>query len=289
MRLIAPVPTGSNRSRVSPGMLRPGCTACSSTGLTLVDTAFPATWPLLLKAIASLGRSPSDVQAVVPTHGHFDHLGVASRTRRECDVPVLAHVEERFIAAHPYRYAHERSRLMYPLRHTASIPVLTAMAAAGALRVPRIRGVSALEPGDTLITLDPYTGGTAPQIVIRQWNRWTSSPAPGRESCFPVTASLFTAGCVRFVLHGFGRDWLERRCGGEDQATGRWLQTGIHSPVARPRTGRLTHCCSASSISRLCKQGVMVGTSCRRSCRSHGLRSGVAAIDQQRTSFSLKA
>jgi glyoxylase-like metal-dependent hydrolase (beta-lactamase superfamily II) len=170
------------------------------SGLTLVDTAFPATWPLLLKAIASLGRFPADVRAVVLTHAHFDHLGVALRARQEWGVPVLAHQDESYIAAHPYRYAHERSRLLHTVRHPASIPVLTAMASAGALRVPGIRDLVTLHPGDTLnlpgrprvvftpghtaghcalhlpdrdalisgdalVTLDPYTDGTGPQIV----------------------------------------------------------------------------------------------------------------------------
>lgn len=62
--------------------------------LTLVDTGWPRSWPRIERAISELGYSPSNVSAVVLTHGHPDHLGGAERVRRECGAPVLAHSAE---------------------------------------------------------------------------------------------------------------------------------------------------------------------------------------------------
>jgi glyoxylase-like metal-dependent hydrolase (beta-lactamase superfamily II) len=166
----------------------------------VVDTGLPGTWDVLGHALRRLGRRPSDVAAVVLTHAHFDHTGSASRAQSVLGVPVWLHREDFPVAAHPYRYAHENVRALYPLRHPAAVPILASMVAAGALRVPGVRGARHAEPGsvlpvpgaprvvftpghtaghcalhlpdrdvlitgDALVTLDPYTGRRGPQVV----------------------------------------------------------------------------------------------------------------------------
>jgi glyoxylase-like metal-dependent hydrolase (beta-lactamase superfamily II) len=203
-------------------------------GLTIVDAALPATWPLLLRAIEAIGFRPTDVAALVLTHAHFDHLGFAARAQREWGVPVLAHPAEEYLAHHPYRYAHERSRAMYPLRHPAAIPVLSAMAAAGALRVPPVGELTLFEPGevldvpgrptvvftpghtfghsalhlpnrsavlsgDALVTLDPYTGAEGSQIVSG------AATADSGQALRSLAALESTD--ARVVLPGHGRPW----------------------------------------------------------------------------------
>ena len=203
-------------------------------GVTVVDTAFPATWSLANRALAAIGRNPGDVRAVVLTHAHFDHLGFAARAQSEWSVPVMAHPLEGYLAAHPYRYAHERSRLTYPLRYPGDLPVLARMAAAGALNV---RGVTRLEPfpagealevpgrprvvftpghtfghsalhfaahgalitGDALVTFDPYTGRGGPQIVSG------AATANSDEALQALTALEATGAEV--VLPGHGQPW----------------------------------------------------------------------------------
>jgi glyoxylase-like metal-dependent hydrolase (beta-lactamase superfamily II) len=168
--------------------------------LTIVDTGLPRSWKSLHSALRDLGRKPGDIEAVVLTHGHFDHVGFAERARRELGVPVHAPEREVEVVAHPWRYEHERSRAPYFLRHPKFAWIFTVMGAAGALWVkgtdqvetyaptgsldvpgnpeivftpghthghcalhfPRRRAVIA---GDAIVTLDPYTGGRGPQIV----------------------------------------------------------------------------------------------------------------------------
>lgn len=85
-------------------------------GLTLVDTGLPAMWSELSRALAQLGRTAGDISAIVLTHAHFDHTGCAGRAQVEWGLPIWAHPEDHYIAAHPYRYEHEKPRLLYLLR-----------------------------------------------------------------------------------------------------------------------------------------------------------------------------
>jgi glyoxylase-like metal-dependent hydrolase (beta-lactamase superfamily II) len=205
-----------------------------SGGLTIVDAALPGTWPYLERALELIGRGPADIVAVVLTHAHFDHLGFARRLQEEWGTPVYAHPAESYIAEHPYRYAHENNRFLYPLRHPGSIPVLTRMAKAGALRVPGITGLTFFEPGqtldvpghplavftpghtfghcgllfadrgalltgDALVTLDPYTGVAGPQIV--------SGAATADSAAALLSLAEFERADVAVLLPGHGQPW----------------------------------------------------------------------------------
>lgn len=58
--------------------------------VTVVDTAMPGYYPQLEPALRSIGRAMRDIEAIVLTHSHNDHLGCAERLRSETGARVLA-------------------------------------------------------------------------------------------------------------------------------------------------------------------------------------------------------
>ena len=62
-----------------------------STGVTVVDAGLSGHWPELVEELSVMGRSLSDVRALVLTHGDTDHIGFAERLHREVGVPVYVH------------------------------------------------------------------------------------------------------------------------------------------------------------------------------------------------------
>jgi glyoxylase-like metal-dependent hydrolase (beta-lactamase superfamily II) len=202
--------------------------------ILLIDAGLPQMWRELSRAMAHLGKSPADVAGVLLTHGHFDHVGMGSRIQREWDVPVWVHRSDSALARHPYRYQREQSRVLFPLRHPASLPILGRMAAAGALWVRGVKGVESVDigadlpggpqllatpghtfghvavhfpdrdtliVGDALVTLDPYTGRVGPRIVP---GAATANTELARRS---LTTLVDTR--ARVVLPGHGEPWTQ--------------------------------------------------------------------------------
>lgn len=202
--------------------------------LLLVDAGLPAMWRMTGQAIRDLGRSPRDVEALILTHGHFDHVGFAARLQRELGIPIYVHSGDAYIAAHPYRYKHEKSRLLYPVRYPRCIPILARMAAGGALNVKGVGKVRSLQDeavrslpgrpqviytpghtaghcalhfpdrdavltGDALVTLDPYTGTKGPHIVS------AAATADTRRALESLQALAATG--ARAALPGHGEPW----------------------------------------------------------------------------------
>ena len=82
---------------VAPGVYRFGSSRVNwyavegGDGLTVVDAGLPDHWGQFRDGIAALGYGLDDVAAVVLTHGHPDHVGVAERLRAAADAPVWVH------------------------------------------------------------------------------------------------------------------------------------------------------------------------------------------------------
>lgn len=59
-------------------------------GVTLIDTLVAKREPLITRALSEIGRSISDVSAIVLTHGHADHVGSAAAVKEASGAAVYA-------------------------------------------------------------------------------------------------------------------------------------------------------------------------------------------------------
>jgi len=71
--------------------------------VTVVDAGMPGNWDLLIGGLVRIGRTVGDIEAVVLTHAHSDHVGIAERIRAEA--PAEARIHEADLA---YLLAGER-------------------------------------------------------------------------------------------------------------------------------------------------------------------------------------
>ena len=58
--------------------------------VTVVDAGMPGNWNLLVDGLARIGRSLTDIETVLLTHAHADHVGIAERIRAAapCDARI---------------------------------------------------------------------------------------------------------------------------------------------------------------------------------------------------------
>lgn len=203
----------------------------TAEGITLIDAGLPGMWSLLEQALQTVGATPSDIDALILTHGHFDHVGMAARLHANHATRVRVHPDDRHLARHPYQYRHEDPRWRYPIRYPRAVLGLTRMALAGALTVKGVDAEPTIEPGkvvdvpgrpvaigspghtdghcgfllpdagviftgDALVTLDPYSGRVGPRMVARAA---TADVAENRRAL-----SALAATGARLVLPGHG-------------------------------------------------------------------------------------
>lgn len=202
--------------------------------LTVVDAGFPNSWDSLQQALRQIGRRTDDIEAVVLTHGHFDHVGFAERARSELQVPVYVHENDVPLTSHPWRYDHERRRAPYFATRVRAFPIFAAYLrnrafwptplaqpqrfnGADTLPVPgrprivptpgHTHGHCALHlpdrdaviAGDAVVTLDPYTGLTGPRLVAR------AATVDSERNLRALDALVETG--ARTVLVGHGEPW----------------------------------------------------------------------------------
>jgi glyoxylase-like metal-dependent hydrolase (beta-lactamase superfamily II) len=168
--------------------------------ITVVDSGLTGYYRQLPAELSRLGKALQDVEAVVLTHNHIDHLGSAERTRRESgcivmapapDAPVIrgevkakpppglmknifTHAKGVRYFAHVLANGGPKLPPVAELREFGDGEVLDVPGAPRVIHMPGhtpghcalfFEKKGALFTGDGLVTLDPPTGATGPRIV----------------------------------------------------------------------------------------------------------------------------
>ena len=118
--------------------------------LTVIDTGLPKHWPQLPPLLQSIGRRLDDVDAVLLTHDHLDHLGNAERLRRDANATVSIHSSEADSARHGGGTPPPTlGGLLAMIRPTVARYMLHSIRG-GVMRIAPIANVATFEDGDVL-------------------------------------------------------------------------------------------------------------------------------------------
>jgi glyoxylase-like metal-dependent hydrolase (beta-lactamase superfamily II) len=234
-RIVAAMPT-----EVAPGIHRLGNEVVNfylveeAGGLTLVDAGVPGFRDQLETFLRGRGRALSDIEAVVLTHGHMDHVGVAEVVRA-AGATVHIHEADAAMARDGVEQKPEGNPLPY-LRHRQAWKLLALFARSGALRRPKVAAVTpftdgqvldvpgqplvvhtpghsnghvvfhmadrgVLFAGDALCTWNPLTGRRGPQVMPGAFAVSIAGELQSLDRIEPLEAGV--------VLPGHGDPWVD--------------------------------------------------------------------------------
>jgi glyoxylase-like metal-dependent hydrolase (beta-lactamase superfamily II) len=163
-------------------------------GFVLVDAGLPGFFAQLEGFLRSRGRTVADIDAVLLTHAHSDHVGIAERVR-SAGVPVRVHEGDAEMAQTGKLHPREGSILPY-LRHRALWRLLAMGARNGGAKTVKIAEVAPLGEGELDVPGRPraiHTPGHSPGHMafhfaqqgallagdaLCTWNPLTGRPGP---------------------------------------------------------------------------------------------------------------
>lgn len=232
-----PASVRSMATEVAPGVHRLGNEIVNfylveaEGGLVLVDAGLPGFYDGLVDFLRSRGRTVAEIDALLLTHAHPDHVGIAEAVRRE-GVPVHVHEADAEQARTAKQHKREGGMLPY-FRHRATWRLLAMGARNGGLRTTKVaelstfgdgeldlpgrpraihtpghspghvafhfEGAGALLAGDALCTYNPLTGGRGPQLMPGAFAFSNAQALESLSRLEPVAAGV--------VLPGHGDPW----------------------------------------------------------------------------------
>jgi glyoxylase-like metal-dependent hydrolase (beta-lactamase superfamily II) len=116
---------------------------------TLVDAGNPNQFDQLPTAVSELGRGMDDIEAIVLTHAHGDHLGSSSRIKDASGAAVHVHRDDVALARGESHREFER-HFVRDLRHAHSWKSLVFFLRGGALKAPPVHELVEFDHGETL-------------------------------------------------------------------------------------------------------------------------------------------